>query len=87
MCYALGMTNRNTTTTRTYTTLAALVDQEIVGALDGVEEGFDLDAFTQALLDQELIYRTPEGFALVTDEDGETPGFWLLVQNFDSDGE
>lgn len=81
--------------TATYTTLADLVGQEIVLALNGVEPGFDTDALVQAMRDADMIvYVTHEGasqdngFQLVTDEDGQIPGFWELVEKFDvSDGD
>lgn len=77
--------------TATYSTIRDLIDQEIAGALDGVEDNFDLDGFVQALKDCDLIvwhdaYRLDQqGYQLVTDEDGETPGFWELVERFDGE--
>ena len=68
----------------TYITLADLIEREITPALDEVEPNFDVDGFVQALRDRELINWTGCGFALVTDEDGTTTGFWDLVSEFDA---
>ena len=77
-----------------YTTLADLIDREIVPALDGVEPIFDVDGFTQALRDADLIvYVTHEGaaqrdgFQLVTDDDNQTPRFWDMVAKFDAEAQ
>ena len=73
-----------TNTTRTYTTLADLRDQEIVDAINGVEENFDIDGFIAELRERDLIIWTGTGFALVIDECGNTPGFWEIVEEFDA---
>ena len=74
-----------------YRTMTDLMDQEIVAALNGVNPAFDIAAFVDELLDTEMIvYRTfqgaaqYDGFELVTDEEGSTPGFWELVEKHDS---
>ncbi len=72
----------------TYTTLADLIEREITPALfdgtESVEPNFDVDGFVQALQDRELIvFHGGQGFVLVTDDSGETPGFWDLVADFD----
>jgi hypothetical protein len=67
----------------TYTTLNDLVDREIVPALDGVEDSFDVDMLVKILRDQNAIRWTGIGFELVTDEEGNTPGFWAYVQAVD----
>lgn len=69
--------------TTTYTTIADLIEREITPALDGVEPNFDVDGFAQALRDRDLITWNGTGFVLVTNEDGETPGFQDLVAEFD----
>ena len=69
--------------TTTYTTIADLIEREITPALDGVEPNFDVDGFAQALRDRDLITWNGTGFVLVTNEDGETPGFSGMVAKFD----
>lgn len=75
--------------TATYTTLSDLTEREITPALfdgtESVEPNFDVDGFVAALRERDLIVwdESGQGFQLVTDEDGETPGFWDLVQDFD----
>ena len=72
-----------TETTRTYTTLDDLYTHEIADALNGVEENFDTDGFLHELRERDLIIWTGTGFALVIDDEGNTPGFWELVEDFD----
>ena len=67
-----------------YTTLADLVDQEIVGALDGVHPDFDLADFVAELRRLDLIvFHTTRGWGLITDDEGNPPGFWPLVEKHD----
>lgn len=74
----------------TYTTLSDLIEREIAPALfdgtESVEPNFDIDGFAATLRDRDLIVwdESGQGFQLVTDEDGETPGFWELVEEFDA---
>lgn len=74
--------------TATYTTLSDLIEREITPALfdgtESVEPNFDIDGFVAVLRERDLIVwdDAGQGFQLVT-EDGETPGFWDLVQDFD----
>ena len=71
--------------TATYSTLADLIEREILDALNGVEPNFDTDGFVQELRDQDLIVWTGAGFQLIVDEDGMTPGFGALVARFDGE--
>lgn len=70
--------------TRTYTTLADLVDQEIAPAFGEYGNDYDLDGFVRALRDADVIIYVQHGFQLVTDDDGQTPGFWELAATFDT---
>jgi len=77
---------------RCHATLNELVEREIVPALDGVGPAFDVDGFVQALRDRGLVvYVTHpgaaqrDGFRLTVDDEGQTPGFWGLVERFDTD--
>lgn len=64
-----------------YETLAELIRREIAPALDPTE--FDVDGFAQQLRDMGLIvWVERRGFMMVTDEDGETPGFGTIAAGF-----
>lgn len=68
----------------TYTTLRDLIDQEIAPALDGVDEGFDVDALVRILRDSDLIVYDGRGFTMPGDPDsGATEAFWEAVQAVD----
>lgn len=67
---------------KTYTTLAELIDREIAPALD---DTFDIDGFVTELRDRDLIVYTGRGFELVTDEDGNTPDFWDIAAKYDTE--
>lgn len=69
---------------KVYTTKDELIQQEIVPALNGVEENFDLDAFVLALDEGGFIVhwaslQSEIGWSLEIPE--ET--FWDLVQDYD----
>ena len=75
-----------------HTTLADFIDQEIVPAIEGVEDDFDVQGFAKALQDAGLIeYVTfpggaqRDGFRWVGALDDVTdPLFWGLVEQFDA---
>lgn len=71
----------------TYATLKDLIDREITPALDGVEPNFNTEDFVKALRDADLIvwHDIRQGFELISDEGGNTPGFWELVEQFDTE--
>lgn len=79
--------------TRIHATLKDLIEQEITPAItagEEVGEDFDLDGFVDKLREEELIRYVRfekaaqrDGYELVKDERGETPGFWEYVQEFD----
>ncbi|MBA3019641.1 hypothetical protein [Propionicimonas sp.] len=74
-----------TTTSRIYTTLADLVDQEIIGAFVEYGTDYDIDGLVQALRDADhitYINTVPldqQGFQLSIDSDT----FWALAAKFD----
>lgn len=78
----------------TYTTLADFIDREIVPAITGVEDDFDVQGFTRALQDlgriEYVIFPGAvgrNGFRWAGDPLGGTdcdPLFWDLVEQFDA---
>ena len=71
---------------RGYVTLGDIVDQEVAGALDGVDPGFDLDGFVDALKERQLIVfdEDVQVFRIVNDDENGNPAFWALVEEFDA---
>lgn len=70
-----------------YASLDELVNHEIRPALSQQSPDFDLGSLVRALRNAGLVFwverRHPaprSGYALVMDQDGNTPGFWDLVE-------
>ena len=71
-----------TENTKHFTTIADFIDQYLTPALSGVEENFDHRAFTDALIDADLLVW--DGRYFVIDEALAADAFWALVEDFDA---
>ena len=71
-------------TTRYFSTTRDFIHYYLTDALNGVEENFDYEAFTDALIDAGLLVWDGTHYGIDDDPQSDHQEFWALVAKFDA---